>query len=134
MALAVFGLIYTAHTLAIDGRVDKSGSVGFWLNGGLGHLLATLRFFDQLMGGAPWFVPLLVISGLAGAALVMQTQRQLGALLVAAVLVPHLTFLFFGSAGRDLITGAVPGYWAMLVQPLALAPVGWMRLGQPKSN
>jgi len=95
-----------------------------------------LRFFDQLMGGAPWFVPLLVISGLAGAALVMQTQRQLGALLVAAVLVPHLTFLFFGSAGRDLITGAVPGYWAMLVQPLALAlgPVGWMRLGQPKSN
>jgi len=51
---------------------------------------------------------------------------------VAAVLVPHLTFLFFGSAGRDLITGTVPGYWAMLVQPLALAlaPVGWMRLGQ----
>ncbi|MDD5029502.1 MAG: hypothetical protein PHH58_08395 [Rhodoferax sp.] len=133
VALALFALIYTTHILAIDGRVDKSGSVGFWLNGSLGHLLATLRFFDQLIGGAPWFVPLLVLSGLAGAARVMQTQRQLGALLVAAVLVPHLTFLLFGSAGRDLITGAVPGYWAMLVQPLALAlaPVAWVQLGQP---
>jgi len=120
-ALGLFALLYAAHVWAIDGRVDKAGSVGFWLNGGPAHLLATLRFFDQLMGGAPWFIPLLVLSGLMGAAMVMRTQRQLGGLLLACVLVPHIAFLLFGSAGRDLITGAVPGYWSMLVHPLALA-------------
>jgi len=130
VALGLFALLYAAHVWAIDGRVDKAGSVGFWLNGGPAHLLATLRFFDQLMGGAPWFIPLLVVSGLVGAALVMRTQRQLGGLLLACVLVPHIAFLLFGSAGRDLITGSVPGYWSMLVHPLALtlAPVAWTQL------
>jgi len=132
VALGLFALLYAAHVWAIDGRVDKAGSVGFWLNGGPAHLLATLRFFDQLMGGAPWFIPLLVVSGLVGAALVMRTQRQLGGLLLTCVLVPHIAFLLFGSAGRDLITGAVPGYWSMLVHPLALAlaPVALAKWGQ----
>jgi len=131
-ALGLFALLYAAHIWAIDGRVDKAGSVGFWLNGGPAHLLATLRFFDQLMGGAPWFIPMLVISGLAGAAAVLRTNRQLGGLLLACVLVPHIAFLLFGSAGRDLITGAVPGYWSMLVHPLALAlaPVALTKWGQ----
>lgn len=127
--IGVFCLIYAAHTLAIAGRVDKAGSVGFWMNGGLAHLVATQRFFEQLLGGAPLFVPMMVGSGLAGAVLIARRNLRLGAFLTAAVLIPHITFLFFGSAGRDMITGAVPGYWGMLVVPiaLALAPVAIVR-------
>jgi len=121
LGFAIFCIIYAAHAVAIGGRVDKSGSVGFWLNGGVGHLVATQRFFEQLFGGAPVFVPLLVVTGLAGAVLTMREHARLGVFLTACVLVPHITFLFFGSAGRDMITGAVPGYWAMLVIPIALA-------------
>lgn len=121
VGIGVFALIYAAHTLAIAGRVDKSGSVGFWLNGGLAHLVATQRFFEQLLGGAPLFVPVMVAAGLAGAVLTVRRNQRLGAFLTAAVLIPHVTFLFFGSAGRDMITGAVPGYWGMLVVPIALA-------------
>jgi len=88
-----------------------------------------LRFFEQLFAGAPWFVPLLVIAGLAGAAVMVRSQRRLGLFLVATIAVPLLAFLFFGGTGRDLITGSVAGYWDMLVVPiaLALAPVaiGW---------
>lgn len=118
---AGFCVIYALHVAAIAGRVDKSGSVGFWLNGGVAHLVATQRFFEQLFGGAPLFVPVLVAAGLVGALLTVRSHRRLGVFLTACVLIPHVTFLFFGSAGRDMITGAVPGYWAMLVVPMALA-------------
>jgi len=121
LGFAIFCVIYAAHTAAIGGRVDKSGSVGFWLNGGVGHLVATQRFFEQLFGGAPLFVPLMVVAGLVGAVMTFRVQVRLGVFLTACVLIPHITFLFFGSAGRDMVTGAVPGYWAMLVVPIALA-------------
>ncbi|MDD2882890.1 MAG: hypothetical protein PHQ58_20960 [Rhodoferax sp.] len=126
----IFGAIYAAHASAIDGRVDQAGSVGFWIHGGLAHLAATLRFFDQLFAGAPWFVPMLVLAGLAGAVTLLLGQRRLGAFLVAVIAVPHMAFLFFGGTGRDLITGSVGGYWAMLVVPiaLALAPVAIGRM------
>jgi len=117
----IFGAIYAAHALAIDGRVDRAGTVGFWLHGGFDHLVATLRFFEQLFAGAPWFVPLLVAAGLAGAAVVVRSQRRLGLFLVAVIAVPHMAFLLFGGTGRDLITGSVAGYWGMLVVPIALA-------------
>jgi len=83
--------------------------------------VATQRFFEQLLGGAPLFVPVLVAAGLVGAVLVARRALRLGVFLAAAILIPHITFLFFGSAGRDMITGAVPGYWGMLVVPVALA-------------
>lgn len=123
--LGVFSVIYAAHALAIAGRVDHAGSVGFWMHGGIRHLVATIRFFEQLFGAEPWFVPMLVFAGLAGAVTIVRSQRRLGAFLVAVVAIPLVTFLFFGSAGRDMITGAVPGYWGMLVVPIALslAPV-----------
>lgn len=130
LGLCIFGAIYAAHALAIDGRVDRAGTVGFWLHGGFDHLVATLRFFEQLFAGAPWFVPLLVAAGLTGAAVMVPSQRRLGLFLVAVIAVPLLAFLFFGGTGRDLITGSVAGYWGMLVVPiaLALAPVaiGWV--------
>lgn len=120
---AGFCVVYALHVAAIGGRVDKSGSVRFWLNGSVAHLVATQRFFEQLFGGAPLFVPVpvLVAAGLVGVLLVLRSQKRLGAFLTTCVLIPHITFLFFGSAGRDMITGAVPGYWAMLVVPMALA-------------
>jgi len=121
LGLGIFGVIYAAHALAIDGRVDQTGTVGFWIRGGFAHLVATLRFFEQLFAGAPWFVPLLVLAGLAGAVTLLPSQRRLGAFLVAAVAVPHVAFLFLGGTGRDLITGSVGGYWGMLVVPIALA-------------
>lgn len=121
VGMCTFILIYAAHAAAIAGRVDKTGSVGFWLNGGPAHLLATQRFFEQLFGGAPVFVPALVICGLVGGLLIVRHDQRLGAFLTLSVLCPHLTFLVAGSAGRDLVTGAVPGYWAMLVVPIALA-------------
>lgn len=109
---AGFCVRYAFHVAAIDGRVDKSGSVGFWINGGVAHLVA---------------------AGLVGALLTVRGQRRLGLFLTACVLIPHVTFLFFGSAGRDMITGAVPGYWAMLVVPvaLALAPVALSQFVNP---
>jgi hypothetical protein len=119
--LGIFGMVYAAHAMAIGGRVDKAGSVGFWMNGGSAHLVATLRFFEQLFAGAPWFIPMLVLAGLSGAVMMVRNQSRLGMFLAAAVLMPHLTFLFLGSAGRDMVTGAVPGYWGMLVVPIALA-------------
>lgn len=119
--IGIFSAIYAAHALAIDGRIDKAGSVGFWMNGGVAHLVSTLRFFEQLLGGAPWFVPLLVAAGLAGAMAVERNQRRLGVFLVATIASPLITFLVLGSGGRDLITGAVGGYWGMLVVPIALA-------------
>lgn len=121
--LGCFCVIYAAHALAIGGRIDKTGSVGFWMNGGVEHLVSTLRFLEQLFGGAPWFVPLLVATGLAGAVSIARSQRRLGTFLVAAIASPLITFLVLGSGGRDLITGAVGGYWGMLVVPIALALV-----------
>lgn len=117
----IFGVIYAAHALAIGGRVDQAGTVGFWLHGGLAHMAATLRFFEQLFAGSPWFVPMLVLAGLAGAVTMVPSQKRLGLFLVAAIAVPHVAFLFFGGTGRDLITGSVGGYWGMLVVPIALA-------------
>jgi len=119
--LAIFGMIYAAHALAIDGRIDKAGSVGFWMNGGVAHLVSALRFFEQLFAGAPWFVPIMVLVGLAGAASLVRSQLRLGLFLVATIASPLITFLVLGSGGRDLITGAVGGYWGMLVVPIALA-------------
>jgi len=119
--LGIFGAIYAAHALAIDGRVDHAGSVGFWTHGGLAHLVATLRFFDHLFAGRPWFFPMLVAAGLAGAVNIMRSHKRLGTFLVAAIVVPHVAFLFLGGNGRDMITGVLVGYWGMLVVPIALA-------------
>lgn len=135
----IFGVIYAAHALAVGGRVDQAGTVGFWMHGGFAHLAATLRFFEQLYAGAPWFVPLLVLAGLAGAVAMVSSQRRLGMFLLAVIAVPLVAFLFFGGAGRDLITGSVAGYWGMLVVPIALAmapvAIGWaLRLGDPAIN
>lgn len=47
VGFAGFCVINALHVAAIDGRVDKSVSVGFWLNGGVAHQVATQWFFEQ---------------------------------------------------------------------------------------
>jgi len=123
VGLAAFAALYAAHAIAIGGRVDPQGSAGFWLRGGFGHLFATLGFLQTFFGGAPLFLPLLVVLGLAGAIIVMGHRRRLGAFLAATVGMPLVAFLFFGNAGRELDTGGITGYWGVLVVPIALALV-----------
>ena len=121
--LACFAAVYAAHIHAIAGRVSPRLGYGFWLRGGPGHLLATVQFFGLYFGGKPWLMPGLVMVGIAGAVCVVRTERRLSVFLVVATTAPLLAFLVFGNGGQETASGAVSGYWGILVVPIALALV-----------
>lgn len=119
--LGAFAGAYLAHALAIGGRVVPGAGYGFWMRGGVGHLMATLEFFGQYFGGKPWLLPSLVIAGVAGALAVRGGQRRVSVFLTAAIVAPLASFLILGNGGQETATGGLSGYWGMLVVPIALA-------------
>ena len=123
VGLAAFVAFYAAHVAAISGRVDPQTGYGFWLQGGFDHLTATIEFLAEYFGGKPWLVPLLVLTGIAGAIGVRHVETRLAAVLTASIVAPLVAFLVFGNGGEELATGAPSGYWGVLVVPLALAMV-----------
>jgi hypothetical protein len=123
VGLAAFAGVYAAHILAVAGRVSPREGYGYWLQGGLDHLLATLQFLDLYFGARPLLVPLLVVVALVGTVGLWRKQRRLSAFLTAVIAGPLLAFLIFGNGGRELSTGETTGYWGILVVPIALSLV-----------
>ena len=125
VALGAFVLVYAAHVMAVAGRVSPTTGYSRWLSGGVSHLLATVQFFAPYFGGRPWLMPVLVVTGIIGAILVRGRQVRLSTFLASVVIAPLVAFLVFGNGGEELSTGAVSGYWGILVVPfaMALAPV-----------
>ena len=119
VGLAGFAAVYIAHIIFIAGRVN--GAAGTWLQGGVGHVWATLQFFQPTFGAAPWLLPALALAGVLGALSIRRAQLRISAFLTVAIAAPLLGFLVLGNGGQDMQTGAISGYWGMLVVPIALA-------------
>ena len=127
VGIAAFGAAYAAHVIAVAGRTS-SGSGALWMRGGLGHFVATVRFFEGPYGAKPWLLPVLIAAGILGAVIVWQRARRLGAFLIAVTALPLAGFLVVGNGGV-LDSGQLMGYWGILVVPVALSlvpvSVGW---------
>ena len=82
VGMAAFAAAYAAHVIAVAGRTS-SGSGALWMRGGLGHFVATVRFFEGPYGAKPWLLPVLIAAGILGAVIVWRRARRLGGFLIA---------------------------------------------------
>jgi len=130
VGLTVFVAAYSAHIVFIGGRVGPGSGYRVWLQGGVDHLLATLRFFELFFGVGSWLLPFLTIVGLVGAMGIWNGQPRLSAFLTSMIAVPLAAFLVVGNGGIDLMSRQTLGYWGLVVVPTALAmvPVGVSRV------
>jgi len=129
VALVLFAAAMIAHAAAAAAHTDSVAlPLGRWFAPGTRHLVATVAFGAELLGGLPWMPWMLLALALAGAA--VARPAPLRGFLLLACAAPLVGFLIARPPGT-LPDGGQPGYWGATVTPLlwATAPLafGWTR-------
>ena len=128
VGIAAFGAAYAAHVIAVAGRTS-SGSGALWMRGGLGHFVATVRYFEGRYGAKRRLLPVLIAAGIFGAVIVWRHARRLGAFLIAVTAFFRSRASCWSATAECSIPGSswATGESSSLPVALSLGPVsvGW---------